>query len=348
MKLKYVATLLSCLILISCGGSGGSSSSPDTSSSRLENPIRENTTPFGVSSFAIGVHKFPAEDNQNSENIGYKTISKAVRHIATNELYTFPEVPDHSRVLSVVSDLIDSGHSVTHEIHILNGPAMRRCQDRVVNSIAGRNVCDDEFDDLVLSNTNMRNALQQLFSEVVSHAKSLEALGASVIICPELEDNHRLGNSGSYIELIKLLENAGWTDRSKIVRNSIKAPDVGAIPGIRYELHPRSFEQIVSSGLRPGDIINTDGTSFSFNSDSNPPSYLISENNIRRMIDYSQERGIIFFMWQDTMQGLIQIGPNSSTVVDGEYANRNYRIRKPIDIASILLGIRPEEVELNP
>lgn len=347
-KYLYYLTITAIFFGISCGGGGGTDF-PDTPEqpSRIENPVRENSVPIGVSSFSIGSSgKFPFEDTQTPEGIGYRTVVKAVRHIATSELYTFPEQSNYGQTRNSIRTLINDGHLVTHEIHVLNGPGMRRCTDRWTNGVKGRPVCDDEFDEMVLYDPQMRDALLNLFSEVVLHAQELESYGASVIICPELEDNHSRGTGGSYEELIKLLEQARWS-RDKMVRNSVRH-FIGDIPGVRSEVHPHNLGQFLGlvPQLRAGDIINTDGNSFAYNTDSNPPSFLIPEEDLRRMVDISQYYGIIFYIWSDRLQGLIQNGPNASMIFDGEYMNRNYVLRKPKELIAILLGLHPDEVKI--
>lgn len=343
---KLIIFFVFAIILIlafACGG-GPSSESPSTG---LQNALRENTTPIGLSSFAIGVsNKFPLEDSQVAEGIGYKTASRSVRHIATNELYTFPEAPTHQQIIDTVREFIELGHTVTHEIHILNGPAMRRCTDRWINGVTRYPVCSDDFDNLVRDDAAIRDALLNLFAEVVRYAQHLEELGATVLISIELEDNHSIDATNSYGIMVGLLEQAGWTDRSKMVRNSVKNFS-GANLGLRTEYHPHSLSEFQALTLSPGDIVNTDGNTFSFDSDTAPAPYLFSENDIRILVDKTQERGIIFYIWHDRLQGLIQHGPSASFSTDGAYQNRNYILNKPKEMIAILLGIHVDKVDIK-
>jgi hypothetical protein len=326
------------VIILSCSGSGGGTGGgQDTgggsTDNRIQNTIVENTTPFGLSTFALGVPgKFPLEDSQTPEGIGYKSVAKVVRHIATNELYTFPETPSHPQVQGVLESFINEGFLVTHEIHILNGPSMRKSRDPWINGVVGRNVSDSEFVSMLQSNQKVRDAVQNLFGEVVAYANTLEAVGINVLICPELEDNE---NHNTFNILLSMLANVGWTDKSKIVRN-------GGIPGengTRYESHTISNVGI----LRPGDIFNNDGNTFCFNTKPNCAPGALTESQIRSAIQNTQARGAIMFVWSAHLQGNQQTSPGNF-IPYPEYANRHYVFDGPIESASLLLGVSESEV----
>jgi len=329
----YSITILSC----SGGGSGGGQDTGgDSTDNRILNSIVENTTPLGLSTFAMGVSgKFPLEDSQTAEGIGYKSIAKVVRHIATNELYTFPETPSHLQVQSVLESFINDGFLVTHEIHILNGPSMRKSRDSWINGVVGKNVSDEEFVSLLQSNQKVRDAVQNLFGEVVAYANTLEALGVNVLICPELEDNQ---NHSSFNILLSMLANVGWSDKSKIVRNGGSPGENGTI----YESH--NYSAIGS--LRPGDIFNNDGNTFCFAANPTCAPGALSESQIRNAISHTQAKGILMFVWSEHGQGLQQTSPGNF-IPYPEYTNRNYVLDNPLGSASLLLGISEAEVVLK-
>lgn len=346
---KNIVLVIALLIIVSflqCGmgggGSGGdgssgnqSSSSEKDSNNKIANPILENTTPFGLSTFAMGVPTFPLEDSQVAEGIGYKSVAQVVRHIATNELYTFPETPDHSQIINTLQEFIANGHLVTHEIHILNGPSMRKSRDAWINNVVGRAIDDQQFVNMLQNNSTVRSAVQNLFNEVVQYAKVLEGVGVEVLICPELEDNE---THNTFKILIDMLNNAGWTDSSKIVRN-------GGTPGefgnVRYESH-----NIFNINLRQGDIFNNDGNTFNLSSKANPQPGALSEDQIRYAINTTQSRGILMFIWSAHLQGNQQVSPGNFTPYPS-YTNRHYVLDDPVGQAAILLGINSSEVILQ-
>jgi hypothetical protein len=300
----------------------------------------ENVVPVGISTFALGVpNKFPIKDVQTPELLGVESVAKTVRSIATNELYTFPEKTNPEQVKQYVKNLLDSGHVVTHEIHILNGPGMRKGLDIFVNAVYGKTTFAEEYaSDLNSKNPILMNPLRNLFAEVVSHARVLESYGAQVLICPELEDNHAdSSESGPFGVYLQLLQDLGW-NRGSIVRNSLASRSIGTISGIRYESHS-SF-----SGLRPGDIFNLDGKTFVFaNEPTNGCAW--SESNVRSFIQQAFNSGVIFYMWHHELQGYSRSG--CSLNFYPSYQNRQYIFRNPISVASMFLGVTPEQVELQ-
>lgn len=364
LPLKYKKSLLTLILTcglgiflaVACGRGSGSDEIVKElpgvllEKNRILNRIRDNGTPVGLSTFAMGVRgKFPLEDTQQIQGIGYKVVARSVRVIATNELYTFPEQPDHDQIKETIKFFIDSGHDVVHQIFILNGPGIKAGSDRVINSFVGREVKHNEYRDLLFNSSYFRDRVLNLFSEVVTHARALEAIGAEVFISPELEDAHSDGESGSFGILLDLLKASGWTNhdgnlrREYVVRNG---GSVGKIRGIRYEVHTRDINKLKEKGLRPGDFVNTDGQSFSFNSDKDKPGYLFTENEIRELLDYCEENGLIFFIWSDRLQGLRQVA-KEGFVPFHDLNNRIYELKNPVDLISILLRVRAEEVRLN-
>jgi hypothetical protein len=336
---RYVSVIIWCLVLTACGGGSGGSSPTSNRQGRIQNEILENTTALGVSTFALGVvNKFPLEDYQTPDGIGYKSVAKVVRHIATNELFTFPEIPDNSQIENTIAGFINDGHLVTHEIHVLNGPSMRKCRDQWLNNVVGKATCDQEFVRLLQTNSTMQSAVLNLFVQAIAHARKLEALGAEVLICPELEDNQ---TPETFQILIDLLATAGWADHSKIVRNGGRPGEFGVV---RYESHGSSIASL--GNLRPGDIWNNDGDTFYFNTDTTHANGAISENQIRSMIATAQQRGVITFIWSAALQGNHQVSPGNF-IPYPDYTNRNYVLEKPIEQAAILLGIAPENIILK-
>ena len=326
-----------------------------TTPNRIVSGVRQNTVAVGLSSFAMGVtNKFPLEDNQNIEGIGYKVAARAVNKIATNELYTFPEKPDPAQVKETIKFFIDNGHQVVHEIHILCGPCMRIGTDRFVTpyipQTEGNSNQDEVFIDQLYSNQALQQAVLDLFHEVVLHAKELEGLGAEVYICPELEDNHSRGDSGSYGILLNYLKVAGWQDpngdlrKDRVVRNG---GSVGNIAGIRYESHGHDLANFRFNGLRPGDFFNMDGNSFYFNSDENKPSFQFSEDDVRTMVQEAEQRNLVMFVWHSELQGLVQAARFDYRVV-GSSRDRAYILKKPKDQIAILQGVPVEQVEVAP
>ena len=340
--------------IVACGSGGGSSSdggsdSPDAPVSRIKNPILENPSPLGISTFAIGVDgKFPIEDAQQTpEGLGVTTVVGVVRNVATNELFDFPEHPGtRDQVKAHLKKLVDTGHIVTHEIHVLNGPGMRKDGDWKVNAVFGYNVSDETFVKELPRNPAAQNGVRAIFNDAVAYARQLEALGVQVLICPELEDNHdaaterdRSGNLTSYGWLISFLTDAGWA-RESIVRNGLGGGHIHAIPNIRYEVHHGSPNTALT-GLQAGDIFNMDGVSFTFGDEASK-SCLYTEDQVRQLRDNALNKGVIFFIWHSELQGLYYNGCSYAAIPSRD--NRNYNLKKPIRQASILLGIPPEQV----
>ena len=352
MKKTIVVSMLGFLFfIIACGGGGGGSSSddptpePNTNPNRILNTILENSTPIGLSSYAMGVlNKFPLEDAQTPELVGYKSIAKTVRHIATAELFTFPETPNEDQVYNIIKSFVDDGHIVTHEIHILNGPGIRNKNDTWLQSVIGKNPGKDTFISMLKTDTKLRDAVLNLFVEAVSQAKRIEALGNTrVVICPELEDNHPGGESGTFGILLGFLKQAGWTNpdgtlrRLDTVRNTMSGQ---TIQSLIIEKHCNSVSCINS--LRPGDINNNDGVTFALASDNCSSSGFITESTFRQMRDIAVAKGIMFLAWHSELQGRKIVNCVDQAAANRE--NRTYRIRKPVEQAAILLGIKPEEV----
>jgi len=352
-----ICILLGIVLAIGCNSSGGGDGEvitpppddPIHSENRILNGIRENNVPVGLSTFAMGIpNKFPLEDNQQIDGIGFKVVARAVRRIATNELITFPERPSSEQIVETLKYFIDSGHQVTHEIHILSGPGMRSKSDWFVNEAAGRELDPDDFIDLLYSSNDFRVKVLDLFAETVRHAKRLEALGVDVYICPELEDNHSDGDEGSFGMLLSFLKTAGWTNpdgslrRDRVIRNG---GQVGRIRGIRYEKHPHSraeFERDIRS-LRPGDFINTDGEGFRF--DDQDRDVDVSEADARYMIREAERKNIIFYLWVPEMQGYKYVGGGRYQIFP-EYRNRHYILDRPHTMVSMLLNIPVSEVQI--
>lgn len=345
---KNIFILLS-VVSVGCGGGGGGSgggNGGDGQDTKIKNAVLENTTPIGISSFAMGVpNKFPFDDAQQTpEGIGFGAVSKVVRHIATNELYTFPERTNPAQVEMYLKNLVDAGHQVTHEIHILNGPAMRKSTDYFINDFYHSSIDDKTFVRDLNTNQALQDHVRNLFAEVVAHARVLEASGVEVLICPELEDNHpddvemKNGKLTSIGLLISFLTDLGW-DRTRIVRNGGR---LHAIADIRYESHNQSGSV---AQLRPGDIYNNDGKDYSY--DTQPQvGCKYSESDMRAIRDAGQNSGVIVFIWSAELQGLNYNSQCNGSAVPS-LRNRNYIFEEPVRLASILLGIKPEEVNVG-
>ncbi len=348
--MKKVLFVIITIFVLACGSGGGSGDEAESFPTRLQNPVFENISPIGLSSFSLGVpDKFPFEDAQQTpEGIGFKTVARSVRHIATNELFNFPEPASKLQVEAYLKSFVDAGHIVTHEIHILNGPGMRKEGDEYVNAFYGKNIGDKKFVADLPHNAGLQEYIRKRFVEAVEHARVLESYGIQVLICPELEDNHDADTESknakltSYGILIKFLTDAGWS-RQSIVRNGGK---IHAIPDIRYERHPGQPKDAnsVLAGLRPGDVFNMDGVSFRFDDESGKEC-IYSEDQVRKIRDEAMNRGIIFYIWHSDLQGLYYNGCAYKHVPHRN--NRIYTLVKPIRFISILLGIRPEEVVIE-
>ncbi len=282
--------------------------------------VSDNKTFRGASSFALGVKSFPREDSRSG--LGYNSFIRTIRKIATNELYTFPEKSNKDNIKNTIAELIANGHSVFHEIHVLNGPGIRGASDYFVNSLFNRKMYNKEFKKLLKTDSYTQQRVLKLFRRVVVHAEALQNLGAYVVICPELEDNE---DNESYEILVKLLKKAGWKDERKMVRNSI----YNAYPtrtNIRYEAHPHSqleVEMYLNRGIRKGSILNTDGTSFRFNGETGTRK-TISQEQIEKSITLTSKKGVIFFAWYSPLQGY----DNHDQSYSGSYTDRNYTISK--------------------
>jgi hypothetical protein len=66
---------------------------------------------------------------------------------------------------------------------------------------------------------------------------------------------------------------------------------------------------------------------------------------MRQMRDISLARGVIFFAWHSELQGRKII--NCQDHGANNRKNRTYTLRKPIEQAAILLGIKKEEITLK-
>jgi hypothetical protein len=322
--------------------SSSSSSALVVSDNVITNPIRENDAPLGLSSYAMGVvGKFPLDDSQVPEGIGYKSAARVVRHIATNERYTFPEQTDSQQIEETVKYFVDKGHLVTHEIHVLDGPGIRRQANPWVNKVFGHYTGPSEFRQGLMYDPKVIDAVTNLFAEAVGHAYRLEYYGAEVIICPELEDNE---DHASFQQLLNILKNVGWSDRSKIVRNG---GTMGEFAGLRYETHDSSID--AANSLRPGDIWNNDGRNMYLNSEpaSENFSNAVSENTVRAIVELGQAKGFIVYPWEEELQGMFNNnGLQGAAAHTSAYTNRTYVFKKPVDQVSILLGIQPNQVTL--
>lgn len=361
--LKILIFFLICLA--SCkSGSNSSGSDPQSeltpeTERRIVNQIKENLVPYGYSTFALGVpNKFPLEDNQNIEGIGYKVVAQSVRRVAVNFLYAFPEPPDPNQAIDFVKFLIDQGHIVTYEVYVMFGPAIRAGSDRIMvdsvgnaySSCGSKSECVEVYKDLIWNNSVAREAVRQEFAGAVNHAKEVEALGADVYICPEIEDNDdKINESGFFGKLyMNWLREFGWTNpdgslrRDKVVRNGGSARN--RIPGIRYELHPHSMYELAQSGLVPGDFWNNDGRDFWFESDNRKPDFFMSEEEIRWMRQWGEDHNVVGFIWYNELQGAITREHGDEKI--GPYRDRAYIMRSPRDMIAVLLGIPVEEVVL--
>lgn len=333
MKQIFTLAIFLSILLVGCGDGTMDGLQDPQFNNVIKNTIKENTIPVGLSSFAMGVvGKFPLEDTQTPEGVGYKSVARVVRHIATNELYTFPETSNELQVEETIKFFLDNGHAVTHEIFILNGPSMRKCRDPWINGVLGKKVCDEEFVRSLQHDPMTRAAVQSLFNKVVVYAKRLEALGATVLICPELEDNQ---THSTFKILLEFLNKAGWRDSSKIVRNGGSPGEFG---NVRFETH----DDTAISKLRPGDIVNNDGNSFVFY-DEKPNSGEIPENRIRYMLEHAESLGVIAFLWNTRLQGNVQASPGNF-IPYPSYTDRTYVLKRPAAQAAILLGINETEV----
>ena len=313
-----LALTLTTITFVACGGGGGGgqpqdNGGPDTPS--VSAPL--NITPIGMSSFALGVPSFPVDQLLD--------ISKSVGRVATNELYTFPEQPDRTQITAALKSLIDEGYDVFHEIHILNGPGMRKSTDSWINGVVGKHTSNEQFIDLLKSNQTVKNAVDGLFAEVVAEARALEAIGVEVVICPELEDNHT--HNDSYNILLNALYKAGWTDKSKIVRNThLGSP----MADLRKEVHASSLADMKKRNLRAGDIQNNDGQTMGS----------IPQEELAAMAKYAQEHDIVFYLWIAEMQGLRHVAGGKPWQMDilGAYDQRNYSIPEPEVYRNILVS----------
>jgi len=313
---KFFVILFLSFFIPSCGGGGGgndnnTNSDPDTdpdTTNNVSEPTIKNNFPIGLSSFALAVPTFPVDD--------LLSIDSSLSRVATNELYTFPEKGNREQIVTTIKKLIESGHDVFHEIHVLNGPGMRQSKDYWINGVVGRPTSDSQFISLLQGNAKVRDAVLNLFAEVVAEAKVLQQLGAEVVICPELEDNHE--GTKTFQILVDMLHKVGWTDNSKIVRNTYKGRP---IPGLRTEAHANRLSQLMSQNLKAGDIQNNDGVDVQS----------IGETELKKMIQYCHERGIIFYLWVSESQGLKHVtgGQPWQMVNIGAYNQRHYSFPNP-------------------
>ena len=296
----------------------------------------ENVIPYGMSTFALGVDNFPREE--------YLNIAKKIRHVATNELWLFPEhnETEIQNKKYFLQQLLEHGNLVTHQIHILNGPGLRSAEgDLRLKEKFGYVVDDEILIEGLFSDPKFRNGINEIFIDVIKYARELETMGVHVFICPELEDNHESGeNHNSYAILLNLLNSNGWP-RTKTFRNPNSPIIKNRIDGIHYELHPHSWKEftVALTYLRANDFINTDGNSFTFTDDKNferaSSPTLIPQSDIEKMLKLVAEQRIISYVWQAEMQGYKFM--NGVHKPFPSLQQRNYIIDQPKDIEKMLL-----------
>jgi hypothetical protein len=344
------------LAFIACGGGGGGSngSTPTNSisnSSVIGNPILENSVPIGVSTYALGtIGKFPLDDAQSKDGIGYKTVAETVQHIATNELYTFTEnqqPASEQQVEAVLQGFINDGHSVFHEIHIIYGPGIRNNRDVWIQGVIGYQPGATGFEKLLETNQTVKDAVLNLFVGAVEHAKRLEAIGVTVVICPELEDNHVGSAEVGFTILMDTLQKAGWTNPdgslrvADMVRNSMPGGKTPA--GVRTENHG---DPSAMNTLQSGDIFNNDGKGLAFPTDQFQNNR-VSESSAKNAQAKAQATGIIYFVWSDQLQGWWPTDNYGTDTALPTFYNRNYEVHNPVGLISILLNIPDSQVIVN-
>ena len=319
---KYILLLLTYLFFTSC-------QQIDDSILDDVNPINpklNNSIPLGLSTFAIAASEFPLSDLTKSNS--------KIKYIAINELYTFPEQGNHSVVKDHLTAKINEDYQIYFELHILNEPAIRKSQDYFVNGLMGRKISNKDFENLILKDVKLQNGIKKLFDEAVSYAKEIEKLGVKVVISPLLEGTMSVD---CQLKLISYLTAQGWSKKAIVLSNKYLARQQGTL----FEAHPTNLQEAKNfvAEMSPGDIINTDGTSFTFDVDQNNKDYLFTQDEISQLINITQNYKIVFFLWQDRLQGLIQTGSNASASLDGVYNDRNYKIIYPEIIANLFAGI---------
>lgn len=319
-KLLYLYVIVIAIVfIIACGGSN--EVEVEQGDPVIEDSTIKNDTPVGLSSFAIGLSKFPIED--------YKKVSKLVKKVATNELFIFPEEEGNGKernvfqIENLINELVSGGYYVFHEIHVFNGPGLRKSTDRWSNAVTGRKINDKEFERLLNSDSTFRSAIKNKLRQVVDHAKNLQSIGAEVVISPELECNI---SNASFLTYIEFLNQLGWSN-SNIVKNCMGG---SRLPGIRYEVHPRSLAELQRKNLQTGDIWNNDGVDVA----------QISNAEIKKMINYANKKGIISYIWYSKLQGLKWVGPDPTAMVAiGEHRNRKYTLNDLIGATEILSSL---------
>lgn len=298
---------------------------------------RENLTPVGVSTFALGVPDFPRYDTPKS--MGIETVAKSVRIIATNQLWDFPEQQDPELVYQFIEKLRNEGFEIYHQIHILNGAGARKRRSRVINSFFNNKPTSAKtFSKELLKNQSLRDKVTNVFSEVVVFSKRLEELGVEVVISPELEDNHK---QASFKVLLGCLSLAGWTTNGnlrtdRVSRSTVMAGERVKSKYVRTELHSPSVTNLLKGryNLRPGDIINLDGKSLRF--DKKSKKYYYSSSEVKKIIQYCESKRIIFYIWYAPLQGFKDYKYGGGRVYYGSYFNRNYVLSYPLHLINLL------------
>jgi hypothetical protein len=333
VELALVSILL--LILTSCGSGGGSSGgntqdqveAPPTEVGAIVDWKLDNPAPRGIGSLALGVPTFPRE--------AYLEVIAVLKNNFTNHLWDFPEASNKDLVYNFLAELRGRGHTIVHEIYVVNGPGIRGGRSRLANSLAGKTVEPEEFDKLVRTNQQFRFKLRAEFVKVVEFSKLLEQLGIEVLICPVLEDN--LSDSG-FNSVVTLLVEAGWDNTGEIVREKsvVRNGEGDQKPtGVRREIHPKSVGSATAKTLAPGDIINTDGKTFTY-ADEAKSSKQFSIDEVKFLIQYSEDRQVLFSLWEARLQGRMP-KPDGSYPYIGSDVNRTYLLDRPEELKKILL-----------
>ena len=325
-KIYFILLISLIIILIFPACVGGGSSSSDTTIPNSDSNKLSNLTPLGLSTFAIAAPDFPLSDLTKSNS--------KIAYIAINELYTFPEPGNHSVVKDYLSTQINQDYQIYFELHILNEPAIRKSQDYFVNGLMGRKISNKDFENLILKDAKLQNGIKKLFDEAVSYAKEIEKLGVKVVISPLLEGTMSVD---CQLKLISYLTAQGWSKTAIVLSNKYLARQQGTL----FEAHPTNLQEAKNfvADMSSGDIINTDGTSFTFDVDQNNKDYFFTQDDITQIINITQNYKIVFYLWQDRLQGLYQNGSNASASLDGVYNDRNYKIIYPEMISNLFAGI---------
>lgn len=87
--------------------------------------------------------------------------------------------------------------------------------------------------------------------------------------------------------------------------------------------------------LKPGDIINTDGKTFTY-ADETPNSKQFREDEIRFLAQHSENIGVLFSVWEARLQGRMPKSDGSYPYI-GSDVNRTYLLDRPEELKNILL-----------